>query len=259
MPGITLKQVKDVMDKTQVEYSKAEQALKKAGGDEAKALRVLSGEDIEEDAANAEDAKDAKTEASKSEVSKTEDVKAEDTKAEKTSHKESKGEEAKTKKVKVKESEAEEAKTEPAGADELKASKAESKTEDSKAEAPKAESKAEATKAEAPKADAKTAGTQTGNATAEEPKADAQRDNKKHADDLVEKLKEIVKKGNVVRIEVKHKDQILLSIPINVGIVGSMIGIAAAPWAILAAAIAAYGFSCKVHIINKDGSKEDVE
>lgn len=78
-------------------------------------------------------------------------------------------------------------------------------------------------------------------------------------DEIIEKLKKLVKSGNVDRIVVRRGDDVLLNIPVNVGLVGSVIGLAAAPWAVIAAAVAAFGFSCKVEIIKKDGTKEEVE
>ena len=78
-------------------------------------------------------------------------------------------------------------------------------------------------------------------------------------DEIIEKLKKLVKSGNVDRIVVRRGDDVLLNIPVNVGLVGSVIGLAAAPWAVIAAAVAAFGVSCKVEIIKKDGTKEEVE
>ncbi len=77
-------------------------------------------------------------------------------------------------------------------------------------------------------------------------------------DDIVAKLKAAVKTGNVDRIVIRRKDDILLNIPVNVGLVGSLIAFAAAPWAMITAAVAAYGLSCRIEIIHKDGTKEEV-
>ena len=71
--------------------------------------------------------------------------------------------------------------------------------------------------------------------------------------DVVEKIKELVKKGNVTKIVVKKNDNVLVNIPLNVGIVGGIIGVAAAPWAIVAAAVATAGFACKVELVKEDG------
>ena len=78
--------------------------------------------------------------------------------------------------------------------------------------------------------------------------------------DLLEKVKAMVKEGNVNKIHVKRNDKILLSVPVNVGIVGGLVGLAAAPWwGILAAAAAAYGFNVKFEIEKTDGSTIDID
>ena len=70
---------------------------------------------------------------------------------------------------------------------------------------------------------------------------------------LIDKIKELVKKGNVTKIVIKKGDNVLVNIPVNVGIVGGIIGVAAAPWAIVAAAVATAGFACKVELVKEDG------
>lgn len=74
------------------------------------------------------------------------------------------------------------------------------------------------------------------------------------ADETVEKVKELVKKGNVTKISIKRDDETLINIPINVGIIGTII----APWGIIAAAVAAFGFRCKIELTKDDGSVVDV-
>ena len=79
-------------------------------------------------------------------------------------------------------------------------------------------------------------------------------------DEIIEKIKALVKEGNVNKIRVKRGDQVLLTVPVNVGILGGLVGLAAAPfWSILAAAAAAYGFDCKFEVVKDDGSSADVE
>ena len=78
-------------------------------------------------------------------------------------------------------------------------------------------------------------------------------------DEIIEKIKALVKEGNVNKIRVKRGDQVLLTVPVNLGIVGVLVGLAAAPWwGVLAAAAAAYGFECKFEIVKDDGSSTDV-
>ena len=70
---------------------------------------------------------------------------------------------------------------------------------------------------------------------------------------VVEKIKELVKKGNVSKIVVRRKGEVLLSIPVSVGVVGAVIGITAAKWALLAAVLGTVGFGCSVEIVKDDG------
>ncbi len=69
----------------------------------------------------------------------------------------------------------------------------------------------------------------------------------------IEKIKELVKKGNVSKIVVRRKGEVLLSIPVSVGVVGAVIGITAAKWALLAAVLGTVGFGCSVEILKDDG------
>ena len=77
-------------------------------------------------------------------------------------------------------------------------------------------------------------------------------------DEIIGKIKEKVKEGNVDRIQVTRKGETLLSIPVNVGVVGGLVGLATAPWAFVAGAVASFGLGCKFEIIKKDGSKEEI-
>ena len=70
----------------------------------------------------------------------------------------------------------------------------------------------------------------------------------------VGKVKELVKKGNVSRILVKRKGEDVLNIPVNAGVVGAVVGLAYAKWALLAAVLATLGFGCTVEIIRDDGA-----
>ena len=82
---------------------------------------------------------------------------------------------------------------------------------------------------------------------------------------IIEKLKELVKKGNVSKIVVRRKGETLVNIPVNVGVVGAVVGLAAAKWAVLAAVLGTLGFGCEVDIEKDDGevmkvvSEEDTQ
>ena len=74
------------------------------------------------------------------------------------------------------------------------------------------------------------------------------------ADETIAKIKELVKKGNVTKISVKRDDETIVNIPVNVGIVGTIV----APWGIIAAAIAAFGFRRQIELTKDDGSVVDI-
>ena len=74
-----------------------------------------------------------------------------------------------------------------------------------------------------------------------------------NAEEIVEQIKELVKKGNIARIMVKRGDDTFLNIPLNVGIVGTVLGLTAAPWALIGSAIATLGFDCRVVLEKTDG------
>lgn len=71
---------------------------------------------------------------------------------------------------------------------------------------------------------------------------------------LFSRIKEIVKKGNVSKIQVKKDGEIVLNVPVNAGLVGVVI----APIAAVVAVVAAFGFKCTIEIIKDDGTIIDV-
>lgn len=78
------------------------------------------------------------------------------------------------------------------------------------------------------------------------------------AEKVVDQIKELVKKGNVARIIVKHDENTILNIPLNVGIAGTILGLAAAPWAIITATIATIGFKCRIELLKENGEIVEV-
>ena len=74
----------------------------------------------------------------------------------------------------------------------------------------------------------------------------------------IEKIKELVKKGNVSRIVVNRNGQQLLNIPVNVGAIGAVVGLAYAKWVMLAGVLATIGFGCTVEVIKSDGNVVNV-
>jgi len=75
---------------------------------------------------------------------------------------------------------------------------------------------------------------------------------------IIEKLKELVKKGNVSRILVRKGDKILVDVPVNVGIVGGVVMLAASKILLIAGVLATVGFGCTVEVIKDDGQIVDV-
>lgn len=80
------------------------------------------------------------------------------------------------------------------------------------------------------------------------------RSTKAKKDALIARMKEIVKKGNVSRIMVTREGNTILNIPLTAGLVGSVI----APYGMIAGAVAAFGFKCKIEFVRDDGSVIDV-
>ena len=76
---------------------------------------------------------------------------------------------------------------------------------------------------------------------------------------LIDKLKKIVAKGNVDRVQIRKGDEIVFSVPVNIGIVGGIIGLAAAPWALIAGSVAAFGLGCRLEVVKKDGTTDEVK
>ena len=77
--------------------------------------------------------------------------------------------------------------------------------------------------------------------------------------DLIDKLKKTVADGNVDRVQIRKGDEIVFSVPVNVGIVGGIIGLAAAPWALIAGSVAAFGLGCRLEVVKKDGTTDEVK
>ncbi len=74
------------------------------------------------------------------------------------------------------------------------------------------------------------------------------------ASETMDKIKEMVKKGNISKISVKKDGEAIVNIPVNVGVVGALV----APWGVIAAAIATVGFKCTVELTTTDGKVIDV-
>ena len=128
-----------------------------------------------------------------------------------------------------------------------------------KAEEPAAEEPAvEDTTTDAPAAEEPQAEGAAEEPAAEEPAAEEEPltddDLKKFADDMVSKIKELVAEGNVSRIRIRKGDTIILNLPLSVGLIGTALGLVAAPWAVILGTISTIGFKCTVEVEKKDGT-----
>ncbi len=56
----------------------------------------------------------------------------------------------------------------------------------------------------------------------------------------------------------KHGEDTILNIPLNAGIAGTILGLAAAPWAIIIMTIATIGFKCRVELLKDNGEIMEV-
>ena len=73
------------------------------------------------------------------------------------------------------------------------------------------------------------------------------------AKSAIEKVKDLIRKGNVSRILVKRNGETVLNLPVNVGVVGAVVGLSSAKWVLLASVIATIGFGCTVEVVKADG------
>lgn len=72
--------------------------------------------------------------------------------------------------------------------------------------------------------------------------------------ELVADVKEAVRKGNVAKIVIKKGDDVVLNLPVNVGLIGTVLF----PWATLAGVIAAFGTKCTIELFRENGEVVNV-
>ncbi len=77
-----------------------------------------------------------------------------------------------------------------------------------------------------------------------------------YADKMVDRLKKRIKAGNVDKIRISKDGKTLLEVPVNVGLLGGLFGLAAVPWAVIIGILTIYGLNCKVEVITADGESE---
>lgn len=72
---------------------------------------------------------------------------------------------------------------------------------------------------------------------------------------IAESIKEVVKKGHASKIQVKNaQGEVVLNIPVNVGILGAVV----APWGMLFGSIAAFGCKYIIEVVKDDGTVIDI-
>lgn len=76
---------------------------------------------------------------------------------------------------------------------------------------------------------------------------------REQADIIVQRIKEIVKDGSAKRVILKRNGQALMNVSLNTGILGAVVGLTAAPFTVIAAALVAFGLDCEIEIEKQDG------
>ena len=71
---------------------------------------------------------------------------------------------------------------------------------------------------------------------------------------VIEKIKEYIRKGNVARITIKKDGEVMLNIPVTVGVVGTVL----APWLTVIGSIVALGMKCEILLVKDDGTIIDL-
>ncbi len=77
---------------------------------------------------------------------------------------------------------------------------------------------------------------------------------KQQAEKIVEKVRELVKDGGASKIALKRKGETLVNIPLGAGILGALVGLGAAPFAVLTTALVSFGLDCEIEITKQDGT-----
>ena len=65
--------------------------------------------------------------------------------------------------------------------------------------------------------------------------------------------REAIKKGNVSRIIIRKEDKEYLNLSVNIGTAGILLGLAVAPWTIVAGIVATVGYGCIVELHMDNG------
>ena len=66
---------------------------------------------------------------------------------------------------------------------------------------------------------------------------------------MIEKIKDAIRKGNISKITIKKDEEVILNLPVNIGLVGTLLF----PWAVVASTIAALGTKCTIELLKDNG------
>jgi hypothetical protein len=72
--------------------------------------------------------------------------------------------------------------------------------------------------------------------------------------DILDVIKDYVRKGNVTKIVVSKDDDVLLNLPVNATIIGTLV----APWAALIGTVVCFGMKYKIELLLDDGTTIDI-
>ena len=72
--------------------------------------------------------------------------------------------------------------------------------------------------------------------------------------ELVEKVKDLIRQGNITKIRVKTKEDVIIDLPITAGVVGVVL----APYLALLGAVAALATNCTIEIERKPAGRVDI-
>ena len=76
---------------------------------------------------------------------------------------------------------------------------------------------------------------------------------------IMEKLRALVREGNVRRIKVTKDGELLLNIPLTVGAGAGLLGLMSAPLLTVAGVVATIGVGCKSELENAEGDIIDAD
>lgn len=77
---------------------------------------------------------------------------------------------------------------------------------------------------------------------------------REQAEQIVEKIKAAVKDGGGSRVLLKRHGETLMNLSLNTGMIGAVVGLKLAPFAVLTTALVSFGLDCEIEIEKEDGT-----